>query len=56
MADKLDKETISWLLVGGFMFVGIGIGMFFGEKQAGTMLGLGLGLIVKVLYPKCCNK
>ena len=56
MAEKSNEDHLSWLLVGGFMFVGIGFGMLFGEKQIGTMIGLGLGLIVKVLYPKYFNK
>ena len=56
MTDESKKEDLSWLVVGGFMFVGIGLGMAFGDKQVGTMLGLGVGLIVKVFYPNCCSK
>ena len=56
MTDKLKKEGLSWLVVGGFMFIGIGLGMIFGDKQIGTMLGLGTGILVKVFYSKCCGK
>ena len=56
MTDESKKEGLSWLIVGGFMFIGIGLGMAFGDKQVGTMLGLGIGLIIKVFYPKCCSK
>ena len=56
MANELKEEGLSWLVVGGFMFTGIGLGMIFGDKQSGTMLGTGIGLIVKVFYSKCCCK
>ena len=36
----------------GCMFVGIGIGMFFGETGAGTMIGMGVGFIVYTIYSK----
>ena len=34
----------------GCMFLGIGIGMYFGETGAGTMVGMGIGFIVERLY------
>ena len=34
----------------GCMFLGIGIGMFFGETGAGTMIGMGVGFIVERIY------
>ena len=39
----------------GCMFAGIGIGMFFGETGAGTMVGMGVGFIVASLYSKKKN-
>ena len=36
----------------GCMFVGIGIGMYFGETGAGTMVGMGVGFIFRGLYSK----
>ena len=39
----------------GCMFVGIGIGMFFGETGVGTMIGMGVGFIVDSLYSKKKN-
>ena len=34
------------------MLLGIGIGMYVGEKGAGTMIGMGVGFIVERLYSK----
>ena len=34
----------------GCMFVGIGIGIFFGETGVGTMIGMGVGFIVDSIY------
>jgi len=36
----------------GCMFAGIGIGMFFGETGAGTMIGMGVGFIFRGLFSK----
>ena len=36
----------------GCMFVGIGIGMLFGETGVGTMIGMGVGFIVDRIYSK----
>ena len=34
----------------GCMFLGIGIGMLFGEPGVGTMIGMGVGFIVERLF------
>ena len=39
----------------GCMFVGIGIGMYLGEKGAGTMIGMGAGFILAQIYSKKKN-
>ena len=39
----------------GCMFVGIGIGMFFGETGGGTMVGMGVGFIVSQYSKKKIN-
>lgn len=42
---------ISSFIFVGCMFLGIGIGVLFGEKQTGTLIGMGVGFIgMAVLY------
>ena len=36
----------------GFMFLGIGVGLFFDNVQAGTMIGMGLGFIAQKYFKK----
>ena len=36
----------------GCMFLGIGIGMLFGETGVGAMIGMGAGFIIERLYSK----
>ncbi len=36
----------------GCMFLGMGIGMFFGETGIGVLIGLGVGFIFRGLYSK----
>ena len=39
----------------GCMFVGIGIGMLFGETGSGTMVGMRVGFIANSIYSKNKN-
>ena len=53
----MDGKIFDWTkpegkIFVGCMFVGIGIGMFFGETGAGTMIGMGVGFIVYTIYSK----
>ena len=34
----------------GCMFLGIGIGLLFGEPGIGTLIGMGVGFIIQQLY------
>ena len=53
MKDKIfDIQTFEGKIFVGCMFAGIGIGMFFGETGAGTMIGMGVGFIVHTIYSK----
>ena len=40
------------MIVGGCMLLGIGIGLFTDNVAAGTLTGLGLGLIGEALFQK----
>ena len=53
MKDKMfDWTKPEGKIFVGCMFAGIGIGMFFGETGAGTMIGMGVGFIVHTIYSK----
>ena len=53
MKDKIfDIQTFEGKIFVGCMFVGIGIGMFFGETGVGTMIGMGVGFIAESIYSK----
>ena len=39
----------------GCMFVGIGIGMLFGETGSGTIVGISVGFIANSIYSKNKN-
>ena len=53
MKNKMfDWTTPEGKIFVGFMFVGIGIGMLFGETGSGTMLGMGLGFIANSIFSK----
>ena len=53
MKDKIfDWTKPEGRIFVGCMFVGMGIGMFFGETGAGTMIGMGVGFIVYTIYSK----
>ena len=36
----------------GCMFLGIGIGLYFGEAGIGVLIGLGVGFIIRGFYSK----
>ncbi|WP_179134601.1 hypothetical protein [Oceanobacillus timonensis] len=40
------------MVVGGLMCLGIGVGLFTGNVAAGTMIGIGLGLVGEALFQK----
>jgi putative effector of murein hydrolase LrgA (UPF0299 family) len=41
-----------FVIIGGCMFLGIGIGLFTGHVAAGTLIGMGLGLLLETLFRK----
>lgn len=46
------REGAVTMIIGGLMLLGIGIGMAFGNVGAGTMIGLGLGLVIHYLVER----
>jgi len=38
------------LIIGGLTCLGIGVGLFTGNVAAGTMIGIGLGLVGEALF------
>lgn len=40
------------MIVGGCMLLGIGIDLFTGHAGAGTLTGMGLGLLLEALFQK----
>lgn len=40
------------MVIGGFMCLGIGIGFYTGNIPAGTMIGIGIGLVGEAIYQK----
>ena len=56
MKDKIfDIQTFEGKIFICCMFVGMGIGIFFGEAGAGTMIGMGVGFIADSIYSKKKN-
>lgn len=41
-----NKQNGSWLIAGGCMFIGMGIGWLLGSLRAGLFIGMGVGLVV----------
>jgi len=46
---KRDKDP-GGLLFAGALFIGLGIGMYFGRPDAGVLTGLGAGFILMAIY------
>lgn len=40
------------MIIGGCMFLGIGIGLFTGHVGAGSLIGMGLGLLLEAFFRK----
>ena len=52
MAKKFKKKEKDpgGLLFVGALFVGLGIGMYFGRPDVGVLTGLGVGFLLMALY------
>ena len=46
---KRDKDPGGLLFVGA-LFVGLGIGMYFGRPDVGVLVGLGVGFLLMAIY------
>ncbi|NBG66855.1 hypothetical protein [Acidiluteibacter ferrifornacis] len=48
--EKLkEKKTAGNIIFIGCMFIGIGLGMFFHSTGVGTIIGMGVGYILKAI-------
>lgn len=45
MSDEKSTKNIAGLMFVGCMFVGAGLGLFFGHVAAGGALGMGVGFL-----------
>ena len=52
--DKISKTNYKngSLLYVGCMFIGLGIGMYYGEIAAGVLIGMGVGFIAMGIITK----
>ena len=54
-ASKRTGWSIGGIFMVGSMFVGMGLGQYFGERQIGMYIGLGIGFIgmavIHLIYP-----
>ena len=48
--EKNDKNKIAGIILIGFMFIGIGIGMYIEKTSIGTLVGLGVGFLTSAIY------
>ncbi|MBP6623857.1 MAG: hypothetical protein KA198_01715 [Chitinophagaceae bacterium] len=44
-AKNEESSNLSWYVFTGCMFIGIGIGMAFGQPGTGVLVGMGVGFI-----------
>lgn len=49
MSEQPRRKLSSGTIFIGCMFVGVGIGMVTGARQAGTMIGMGVGFLAMAL-------
>jgi hypothetical protein len=47
---KNNNNNSDYSLVGGFTLLGVGLGLYFGQVAAGTLIGVGSGLVLTTLY------
>ena len=47
MDNNGKANSLSWAFFVGCMFIGIALGMIYGNVGAGTLIGMGIGLIGK---------
>ncbi len=47
---KNSNNNSDYSLVGGFTLLGVGLGLYFGQVAAGTLIGIGSGLVLTTLY------
>ena len=48
--NKKKEKDPGGLLFVGALFIGLGIGMYFGRPDVGVLTGLGVGFILMAIY------
>ena len=43
------NETLSWAVFMGSMFIGMGVGAYFGQTGIGLFIGMGVGYIASAI-------
>jgi len=49
-SNNSNNKKIAGLIFIGFMFVGIGIGIYVGNTTVGTLVGMGVGFLASAIY------
>lgn len=49
-------ESLSWTVFIASMFIGMGVGILFGQAGPGTLIGMGVGYIAELVIGSLKNK
>jgi len=49
MAKKKEAKIVGFLFPAG-LFIGLGIGLYYGRPDVGVLIGLGVGFLASAIY------